>query len=107
MLDSIKKAQRLIHYTRAWARRRPATAGCVPPACMGRWIDAHKDRTVGMRVMAGPDIIGRITRYDRETIVLAVSDTPTPLLVSRDKVVMMYVMHEDAAGAPEDDGSPA
>ncbi len=72
-----------------------------------RWIDAHKDQKVGMRVMAGPDIIGTITRHDKDTVVLEVSGTPTSLLVSRDKIVMLYVIHEHATGALIDEGSPA
>jgi len=39
--------------------------------------------------------------------VLEVSGTPTSLLVSRDKIVMLYVIHEHATGARDDGGSPA
>lgn len=72
-----------------------------------RWIDDHKDQKVGMRVMAGPDIQGRITSHDKGAFIVEVSGTPTPLLVYRDKVVMMYVIHENDTDARIDKGSPA
>lgn len=87
---------------------RKAKAMWKPAKRQGRrWIDDHKEQKVGMRVMSGPDIHGKIIRYDKNTVVLEVSGTSTPLLVSRDKIVMLYVIHENTTGALIDDGSPA
>ncbi len=124
MLDSMEKARRSRQCILARARHWPVVAQLARPLFGGRvgkantmwksskghgrrWIDAHKDQKVGMRVMAGPDIIGTITRHDKDTVVLEVSGTPTSLLVSRDKIVMLYVIHEHATGARDDGGSPA
>ena len=72
-----------------------------------RWIDEHNGRTVGLRVISGPDIRGEIAGYDGHAVVLAASGTPTPLLVHRDKIVMMYVVHDDGVGAADEGEAPA
>jgi len=124
MLDSMEKGRRSRDCALSRARHWPVVARSVPPFFgrqirkaktmwkpaknQGRqWIDDHKEQTVGMRVMSGPDIHGKIIRYDKKAVVLAVSGTPTPLLVSRDKIVMLYVIHENTTGALIDEGSPA
>lgn len=128
MLDSMEKVRRSRYCALSRVRHWPVVARSVqrffgrqirkakamwkpsmkPSIRQGRqWIDDHKEQKVGMRVMSGPDIHGTIIRYDKNTVVLAVSGTPTPLLVSRDKIVMMYVIHETTPGALIDEGSPA